>query len=179
MDTNLISLITIAVTLILGVAGFCVNTYLQRRNNSIHIITQKRVDRRTKALENVAVILRCSDLNYLKVMQTEECRRALVSELTAAVAELRANYSCSFVQDKLLCDNVEVLEAAVCEYLESGAGAQSGDIEERLRAARAEVIKVADVYSQTDWSRIKKETVGKTAGRKRGKINFRQSLMII
>lgn len=35
-----ISLLTVLVTLLLGILGFIVNTYLQRQNNSIDVITK-------------------------------------------------------------------------------------------------------------------------------------------
>lgn len=43
-----ISLLTVLVTLLLGILGFIVNTYLQRQNNSIDVITKNRIERRTK-----------------------------------------------------------------------------------------------------------------------------------
>lgn len=46
MDWEVI--ITVLTTLLLGVLGFIVNTLLQRRNNSIKIITQYRIERKNK-----------------------------------------------------------------------------------------------------------------------------------
>lgn len=43
---DLISIITICVTVLLGVAGFLINTYMQRKNNSITVITSYRLERR-------------------------------------------------------------------------------------------------------------------------------------
>lgn len=63
-----IDLLAILVTLVLGVAGFVVNTFIQRRNNSIKVIVQHRLERRQRTLEKLAVLIKLSDRDYLSMV---------------------------------------------------------------------------------------------------------------
>ncbi len=64
MET-LVKSISIVASTLLAVVGFIVNTRIQRKNNSIHIVTEKRVQRRERTHELVAEILKLSDSYYL------------------------------------------------------------------------------------------------------------------
>ena len=45
---DVISLIAVCVTLLLGVIGFIINSFIQRKSNSISVITKTRLNRREK-----------------------------------------------------------------------------------------------------------------------------------
>jgi len=54
--------------LVLGVAGFIVNSFIQRRNNSIKVVVQHRLERRQRTLEKLAVLIKLSDRDYLSMV---------------------------------------------------------------------------------------------------------------
>lgn len=66
MDWEVI--VTVSVTIILGVLGFVVNTILQRKNNSIKIITQYRIDRKNATQEITAKLLSYTDYHYYEAL---------------------------------------------------------------------------------------------------------------
>lgn len=63
-----IDLLAILVTLVLGVAGFIVNSFIQRRNNSIKVIVQHRLERRQRTLEELSVLIKLSDRGCLSMV---------------------------------------------------------------------------------------------------------------
>lgn len=69
---DLISIITICVTVLLGVVGFLINTYMQRKNNSITVITGYRLERRQKMMNLVSILLANSDPYYIESSNEEE-----------------------------------------------------------------------------------------------------------
>ena len=51
---NLIAILTLLSTVVIGVGGFAVNALIQRKSNSIEIITHTRLDRRATTQKAVA-----------------------------------------------------------------------------------------------------------------------------
>ena len=62
---NIISIIVICVTLLLGVTGFIINSFVQRKSNSINVITKTRLARREKTKELMAKMIKLSNIDYL------------------------------------------------------------------------------------------------------------------
>lgn len=62
---NVISIIAVCVTLLLGLLGFVINSFIQRKNNSISVITKTRLVRREKSKELMSKVLFYSDVDYL------------------------------------------------------------------------------------------------------------------
>ena len=56
MET-IIGIATVCVTLLLGVVGFIVNSMIQRKSNSISVITNTRLERRKQTQELASVLL--------------------------------------------------------------------------------------------------------------------------
>ncbi len=147
------SLITILVTLFLGVVGFMVNTFIQRKNNSIKIITQYRIDRKNATQEITAKLLAYTDYNYHQSLTYEE-KQKNIQKIVIAISNLRSIYYFSFPKD------VELVEAA---YKIKKLYCQDKQNWREINNARAEYAHLADVYTSTDWKRIKLETIGKGA----------------
>ena len=144
-------LITVFATVFLGVAGFVVNTILQRKNNSIKIITQYRIDRKNATQEITAKLLAYTDFHYYSSLTPEE-RNQNVQQLVMEISKLRSIYYFSFPRDAEFVGAAYTLKKLFCETEQNW---------EQINAARARFAHLSDVYTSTDWKRIKLETVGK------------------
>ncbi len=91
-----ISLLTVLVTLLLGILGFIVNTYLQRQNNSIDIITKNRIERRTKTQEIMSTFVKYADYNSIKSIIALNKQNEAIQELYTNYATLRSLYTNTF-----------------------------------------------------------------------------------
>mgnify|MGYP004614835875 CR=1 FL=1 len=169
-----IDLLAILVTLVLGVAGFVVNSFIQRRNNSIKVIVQHRLERRQRTLEKFAVLIKLSDKDYLSMVlglldaaSTEEgfegkdhseCsseRSEAIRQIVEACASIRSMYCGSYPCDR---DLIRVLDSFKRSFARC---IQTGRYDSDLETPRATLIKIVDVYCTTEWRRIKRETIGK------------------
>ena len=113
---DLISIITICVTLLLGVAGFIINTYMQRKNNSITVITGYRLERRKKMVELVSILLANSDPYYIESSNEEE-KKNIIKELSKASNEFRTIFVYSFEEDKKFIQLVYSFRKLVYDYI--------------------------------------------------------------
>ncbi len=151
MDWEVI--VTVSVTMILGVLGFAVNTILQRKNNSIKIITQYRIDRKNATQEITAKLLSYTDYHYYEALTQEE-KNKNIQNIVTETSKLRSIYYFSFQKDAELVSAAYTIKRLFCETEKNW---------EAINHARARYAHLADVYTSTDWKRIKLETVGKDA----------------
>lgn len=149
MDWEVI--ITVTTTMLLGVLGFIVNTFIQRKNNSIKIITQYRIDRKNTTQEITAKLLSYTDLHYYESLTTEE-KNKNVQNIVTEISKLRSIYYFSFQKDAELVESAYALKKLFCATEKNWAD---------INRARAQYAHLSDVYTSTDWKRIKFETVGK------------------
>ena len=149
MDLEVI--ITVSVTMILGVLGFVVNTVLQRKNNSIKIITQYRIDRKNATQEITAKLLSYTDFHYYEALTQEE-KNKNVQNIVTEISKLRSIYYFSFSRDAELVSSAYEIKRLFCMPEKNW---------DAINSARARYARLADVYTSTDWKRIKLETVGK------------------
>ena len=145
------AIITVLVTLVLGIVGFIVNTLLQRKNNSIKIITQYRIDRKNSTQQITARLLSYTDYHYHTSLTDEE-KRKNIQNIVKEVAILRSVYYFSFPKDADFVKAAYSLKNAYCEEKKDW---------DKISAAQAKFAHISDVYTSTDWKRIKLETVGK------------------
>lgn len=155
-------------------AGFVVNSFIQRRNNSIKVIVQHRLERRQRTLEDLAVLIKLSDRDYLssvlglidaalieegfKEKSRAECsseRSEALRQVVEACASIRAMYCGSYSCDRDLIRVLDSFKRAFARCI------QTGRYDSDLETPRATLIKIIDVYCTTEWRRIKKETIGK------------------
>lgn len=153
----LISIISVCVTLLLGVVGFIANSFIQRKSHSIQVITKTRLARREKTKELTAKMIVLSDVEYLDTIESKDI---VIQQVVEVFSNLRAEYSNVFRCDKVLLETCESLKDSVIKYI------KHKDNKEVLLLARNEFIKVSDLYIQTEWKRIKLETVGKMKNKK-------------
>lgn len=151
MDWEVI--VTVSVTMVLGVLGFVVNTILQRKNNSIKIITQYRIDRKNATQEITAKLLSYTDYHYYETLTQEE-KNKNIQNIVAEISKLRSIYYFSFQKDAEFVSAAYAIKKLFCETKKNW---------EAINYARARYAHLADVYTSTDWKRIKLETVGKDA----------------
>lgn len=160
-----ISLLTVLVTLLLGILGFIVNTYLQRQNNSIDVITKNRIERRTRTQEIMATFIKYADYNSIKSVIALNKQNETIQELYTNYATLRSLYTNTFVKDIELMSKCNDLLNAIVKYLNDFGKFGKEDIDNQLNIDKKNFEYIFDLYLYTDWSRIKAETVGK---RKKG-----------
>ena len=144
-------LITVSVTMFLGVLGFVVNTVLQRKNNSIKIITQYRIDRKNATQEITAKLLAYTDFHYYESL-TKEDKDQNIQNIVVEISKLRSIYYFSFQKDAELVEAAYSLKKLFCAAEKNWTN---------INDARARYAHLVDVYTSTDWKRIKLETVGK------------------
>ncbi len=150
---NIIAIATVCVTLLLGILGFIVNSMVQRKSNSISVITNTRLERRRQTQELASILLHYSDADYLATVGKDK-RAGVVSECAKSVAALRSLYTFTVKEDQCLVRKAEALKESICRSLDGMEAAETGK-------KRAEFEQVMDVYVATEWKRIKMETVGK------------------
>ncbi len=144
-------LITVSVSMVLGILGFIVNTFLQRKNNSIKVITQYRVDRKNATHEITANLLAYTDYHYYESLTDEE-KKKNTQNIVMEISKLRSIYYFSFPKDIELVDAAYTVKKLFCMDNKNWND---------INLARANYAHLADVYTSTDWKRIKLETVGK------------------
>ena len=155
MLETFISILTVCVTLLLGVGGFLVNSFIQRKSNSITVITQTRLTRREQTRTIFSKLLALSDPSYLAMVTNEQ--QEIVKDSATVCGELRSYYSRSFPIDGAFIDAGIALHESLANYLASPCDELLTDV----KTKREDFSKIADLYMQTEWKRIKFETVGK------------------
>ena len=158
---NIISIIAICVTLLLGVSGFIINSFVQRKSNSINVITKTRLARREKTKELMAKMIKLSNIDYLDSLEKKE-QKEVISSLAEVTSEIRSEYSSVFPCDQKLINHTDLLSNGVLTYL----GSPSEENKKEIISNRDSFIKEFDLYIQTEWKRIKLETVGKMKSKK-------------
>ena len=159
---NIISIIAICVTLLLGVTGFIINSFVQRKSNSINVITKTRLARREKTKELMAKMIKLSNTDYSDSLEKKE-QKEVISSLAEVTAEIRSEYSSVFPCDQKLINQTDLLSNSVLAYLDS----PNEENKKELISNRDNFIKEMDLYIQTEWKRIKLETVGKMKNNKK------------
>lgn len=153
MET-MISIISICSTVLLGIVGFIINTCLQRKANSIDIITRKRLARRDKLQELSAKILSISDLDFLENTKAEDLSGKFV-ELTEACSAFRSLLEFGFECDAMIVNLSYHIKKEVVNYFDNSD-------HKNLVNYRRDFSHLTDLYFTTEWRRIKCETVGKS-----------------
>lgn len=163
---NLIAILTLLSTVVIGVGGFAVNALIQRKSNSIEIITHTRLDRRATTQKAFAILLMYSDFQWITMIvneqnlnERERLKQKTITEMVKAVAQMRALYSYGFREDKELVDTAETLKDVTIEFVNLGKPVE--EWEEQIGRVRQNFDRAIDVYMSTEWKRIKLETVGK------------------
>lgn len=155
MSESTINLISVCVTLLLGVAGFIINTFVQRKNNSIEIITKKRLSRRDLLQSLSASILSLSDPDYIDCLAdsgiSDYCRQLVIScSKLRSLLEFQFPYDADFVTlaYKVKSESIRAVKQKNRDY-------------SKVKESRRKFAELMDLYTTTEWQRIKSETVGK------------------
>ena len=154
---NIIAILTVCVTFLLGIMGLIANSMIQRKSNSISVITGTRLERRKTTQELAAKLLRYGDAEFLKTVKSEKEKAEAMEVCSGCVATLRSLYTFTVKEDLELVEAAEELKSTVYEIL-FGSNANY----EKLSKRRDVFSKIVDIYLTTEWKRIKLETVGKT-----------------
>lgn len=153
----IISIAAVCVTLLLGILGFIVNSLIQRKTNSIQVITKTRLARREKTKTLMAKMTKLSNIDYLDSLDKKE-HKEVINSLLEVLSDIRSEYSRTFPNDRKLIDATEGLSSSVISYLKNSNKSNK----ETLVSKRNAFVEEMDLYIQTEWKRIKYETVGKT-----------------
>ena len=153
---QIISIITICVTFVLGILGLIANSLIQRKSNSIKIITQHRLDRRAETQRIAATVIKYTDPEMIKLLKTEEEKDNAAREIIEGVSRLRSMYFREYKCDIKLIDKANALKDSFILCI------QGNPVNEDYLNCRNEFIKEVDLYVTTEWQRIKLETVGKS-----------------
>lgn len=161
---DLISIGSICITFLSGIIGLIVNSLIQRKSNSIKIITENRLKRRSDTQRIVKELLAYSDLAYIQMLKEKrEVNKSenideinlVIKKIVEDVAELRALFSFCFDKDvELVLAAYKLKNLLISDILQD-------ESEYELKEARLEFSQIADIYLSTEWKRIKTETVGK------------------
>ena len=160
MQDLLICIITVSVTLILGIIGFVFNSFLQRKNNSIEIITKKRLERRDKLQALSSKILAITDILYLEQLDNDSLLR-YVEEITRITADFRAQLDFAFERDAEIVSSVYELENKTIDWLKRRLDNCCVNCKS-ICEARSNFSRLSDLYISTEWQRIKIETTEKS-----------------
>nr|WP_321305282.1 hypothetical protein [uncultured Sphaerochaeta sp.] len=158
MGDGLVSILAVCVTLIIGMGGLIANTLIQRKSNSIKIITVTRLRRRDYTQKLVSRIMLLSDEFFIKTLDDQHKKKAIQS-MASSVSQLRTLYFFAFQKDMEFIQASYNVEEALGKRLIEGV-----DNHIELAECRKRFSKLADLYLGTEWKRIKLETVGKMGG---------------
>lgn len=162
---QIISIVTVCVTFTLGILGLLLNSMIQRKNNSLKMITQHRFDRRSETQKLTAVMIRYSDPDMIRCLSTEEEKNAAKTAVIDALSRFRVLYSRSFACDVRLLERTQDLKDRVIRALDGApvgtASTDAASMDAAYLACRAAFMKEVDIYTATEWKRIKLETIGK------------------
>ena len=160
----IVSILTISVTLLLGILGFIVNTLIQRKNNSIDIITKNRLNRRKETQEIMYRFIQYADYNSISAIINLNNQHDVIIELNYNYAKLRSLYTKTVQKDIEMIDECKRLLNTIVKYINNFSEYDKESIERDLHDILASFEKIFDLYLYTEWSRIKAETVGKRRG---------------
>lgn len=154
---NLIGILTVCVTFLLGIMGLIANSMIQRKSNSISVITGTRLERRKTTQELVAKLLGYGDADFLKTVKSEKEKADVLEVCVKSVSTLRSLYTFTVKEDRELVEAADALKDAIHDAL-YGVNVDA----EKLSMCCREFSERMDIYMTTEWQRIKLETVGKT-----------------
>ena len=147
-------------TVLIGAIGLIVNALIQRRRNLLEIITQNRLKKRDRIMSLFSGILEVTDKDLKKVIgENKDENTAIKKRLIQYCSELRSLLDFEYPIDYYLFTTTNELKTAVIDN-------KDADVIEQKREALAKLI---DIYSTTDWNRIKEETTGSSFNRKHSK----------
>lgn len=147
-------------TVLIGAIGLIVNALIQRRRNLLEIITQNRLKKRDRIMSLFSGILEVTDKDLKKVIgENKDENTAIKKRLIQYCSELRSLLEFEYPIDYYLFTTTNELKTAVIDN-------KDADVIEQKREALAKLI---DIYSTTDWNRIKEETTGSSFNRKHSK----------
>ena len=98
-------------------------------------------------------MLTYTDYHYYEALTQEE-KNKNIQNMVTEISKLRSIYYFSFQKDAELVSVAYTIKKLFCETEKNW---------EAINYARARYARLADVYTSTDWKRIKLETVGKGA----------------
>lgn len=153
---QIVSISTVCVTFVLGILGFVLNSLVQRKSNSIKVITQHRLDRRQETQRIAAIIIKYSDPKMISLLDTKEEKEKAIKEIIEKISKLRAMYFRSYECDIRLLDKADALKTQLIRCIEGAP------VDEYYLSCRDAFIKEVDIYVTTEWKRIKLETIGKS-----------------
>lgn len=153
---QIISICTVCVTFVLGILGLILNSMIQRKSNSIKMITQHRFDRRSETQKLASVIIKYSDPDMVSCLHTDEERNTAITDVIEAMSKLRSMYFRSYECDVRLLDRANDLKECLIPVI------YGEPVSKAFLIRRQAFIKEVDVYTATEWQRIKLETIGKT-----------------
>ena len=160
MSDIIVGIISGCVALVLGVIGVLANSWLQRKNNSIEIITKKRLDRRDELIDISTRIIKLTDKDYIATVAMLNWN-GYVNDLIQACSELRAILEFEYEKDLEFVTTAYELKKSIIDN--NGKCNGTWYIE-----GREKLLKIMDVYTSTEWQRIKRETVGEIHDAKKG-----------
>ena len=85
---NIIAILTVCVSLLLGVMGLIANSMIQRKSNSISVITGTRQERRKKTQELAAKLLQYGDAEFLRIVKDDKEKAEVMAVCSECVASL-------------------------------------------------------------------------------------------
>ena len=153
-------LLTVFGTVLVGALGLIINSLIQHRRNSLEYITQNRLKKRDRIMSLFSGILEVTDKDLKKVIgENKDENTAIKKRLIQYCSELRSLLEFEYPIDYYLFTTTNELKTAVIDN-------KDADVIEQKREALAKLI---DIYSTTDWNRIKEETTGSSFNRKHSK----------
>lgn len=152
---QIISICTVCVTFVLGILGLILNSMIQRKSNSIKMITQHRFDRRSETQKLASIIIKYSDPDMIACLNTDKERNTAIIDVIEAMSKLRSIYFRSYECDVRLLDRANDLKECLIPVI------YGEPVSETFLIRRQAFIKEVDVYTATEWQRIKLETIGK------------------
>lgn len=153
------TVLPVCVTLLLGVAGFIVNTLIQRQSNSIEVITKNRIERMNKTKEIMSAFVKYSDIDVLNAIKNKKSVDDAIIDLNEKYAVLRSLYTYTFDKDVDLLKSVFLLKTLIVNYLNNNIDIEKFNF--NIKNFFQKLEKNFDIYIMTDWCRIKAETIGK------------------
>lgn len=155
-----LQLVTIGVTLLLGLINVFLSRRIQKGRNIVDITTKYRLERMKMQQDAMRRLL--VNASPVRMRLDRNSLAESIVRVFDAAAAFETLLHAHFEQDRELIGQTRLaaeLAAQYADVLSRGAG--DADLEDRLEQQLREISRLNDIYTAAEWTRIKQETEGR------------------
>lgn len=152
-----LQLVTIGVTLLLGLINVYLSRRIQKGRGMLEVTTKYRLERMKMQQDAMRRLL--VSASPIRMQLDRSSQAESIGRMFDAAAAFETLLHAHFEQDRELIDQTRLTAELAAQYaavLDSGAS--DDDLKKRLEKQLKEISRLNDLYTAADWTRIKQET---------------------